>query len=934
MAVAAAATGGAAGRRAGSTTRINRSDSITSTSGAFAALLELETYDQSLIVPQDHRAQATPLFHMDTFFEQAFYQIGYPVSIPFIWVIRGSAALHNMRFICSKEQSYVALFQLLLNGSVFAMLALLLTDMQTMRMSANVVLAYFAIGEVTLALVTSAFQRGAVSTKWAYVPREQYVYAMKNRIPFQALQQDQIMNSWISFHDDKASTVMDRELFLAQKALGIDARRVCVRISEDKLKWLEGALCKLTDVGGTVQEVEDEEEAHGGGALGRARASSGRSSALGIPAHLASPPSAAAATIPSRLAGGRKTAVNIIAEAMDSDSSDGELGKMSPERQQQLEAERDGLESGLESGSGLGRGSLAGAELGVVVGILADAKTAPGSSSRLNGAYGVGGSGIGSGTGGYDSRPVGIVAGGRGAGGGANRVASAQGARSVKPSLRLSTISTLASPTRPLPSGKVFGGDSPPMRGAPGPAHVHVPPLTGAAAAAAGRGSFGRMSVVAAKLPLPASAVSGGSAGDASGGGDAAPGGPQTWKKLSAFTLAKMLIWRASRSQAQASTTIGYLTFVACLMGAFIPLVVRAACGLPVFGETWQQTIIFVLSVYTSFWLSFILSSYLRAAILDARRRADTLTRLGELAMLSDPRQIRKVARGKVTSSTGRGNANRGSTAALMSAPSPGSAGDRDPRFSAVELGAVNPLAVNAMRDAAAAGATTPASAVASSGGTPGGGLGPARPAILSNVPQAAEPRIGAPVVPLDSVDNVVGWHISRRMLRVFGLRYFMRMQAYTSQALVLTLLILAGVLAVTLTGFSAVLSSAAIGFAAVALFYLALLSSFIVTMLVWGARANFENVNHCAMLSARMLEAKQAAAAMRRSGEREAGEECTDVAEVLQSVIDMIRVEDALEPQRILGVRATFGLLQAIAVSLLSAVGSAVNLLRGSLFK
>lgn len=914
MSVAAAATGGAAGRRAGSTTRISRSDSITSTSGAFAALLELETYDQSLIVPQDHRAQATPLFHMDTFFEQAFYQIGYPLSLPFIWAIRGSAALHNMRFICSKEQSYVALFQLLLNGSVFAMLALLLTDMQTMRMSANAVLAYFAIGEVALALVTSAFQRGAVSTKWAYVPREQYVYAMKNRIPFQALQQDQIMNSWISFHDDKASTVMDRELFLAQKALGIDARRVFVRISEDKLKWLEGALCRLADVGGTVLEVEDEEEAHGGGALGRARASSGRGSSLSIPASLS-----AIAGVPSRLAAGRKTAVNIIAEAIDSDSSDSDFGKLSPERQQQLEADRDGSgpASGLER-----RGSLAGAELDDAVGILTDEKITPASGGRLSSAFCAGGGG------GLDSRPVSTVAGLSGRG--ASRVSSAQGAgasRSVKPSLRLSTISSLASPTRPLPSGKVFG-DSPPLRGMPGPANVQVPPLSGAAAAAAGRGSFGRMSVVAAKLPLPASAATG---GDAGGEGGAA-GGPLAWKKLSAFTLAKMLIWRASRSQAQASTTIGYLTFVACLVGAFIPFVVRAACGLQVFGETWQQTIIFVLSVYTSFWLSFILSSYLRAAILDARRRADTLTRLGELAMLSDPRQIRKVARGKTTSATGRGNAVHGSTAAaLMSAPAPGSAGD--PRYSTVEMGAVNPLAVNAMRDAAASAASTAsggsgspstAASPASSGGAP----------VTSGVPAAGEPRIGAPVVPLDSVDNVVGWHISRRMLRVFGLRYFMRMQAYTSQALVLTLLILAGVLAVTLTGFSSVLSSAAIGFAAVALFYLALLSSFIVTMLVWGARANFENVNHCAMLSARMLEAKQAAAAMRRSGEREAGEECTDVAEVLQSVIDMIRVEDALEPQRILGVRATFGLLQAIAVSLLSAVGSAINLLRGSLFK
>lgn len=901
MSFAAAALG-----RARASARIGRSDSITSTSGAFAALLELETYDQSLIVPQDHRAQATPLFHMDTFFEQAFYQIGYPLSLPFIWAIRGSAALHNMRFICSKEQSYVALFQLLLNGSVFAMLALLLTDMATTRMSGDVVVAYFAIGEVALALVTSAFQRGAVSTKWAYVPREQYVYAMRNRIPFQALQQDQIMNSWISFHDDKASTVMDRELFLAQKALGIDARRVCVRISDEKLKWLEGALCRLADVGGSVTEVEDEEEAHGGGALGRARASSGRDAALGIPANLATQ------AVPQRLAGGRKTAVNIIAAAIDSDSSDSELARASPEHTRQLSLSQS--QTQLQSQS---REQTLTQELEDVVGILADEKSTPVSS------YGSSGSGRGAGapsTGDARGRVLSSAA-----------STAQQGSRGVKTSLRLSTISTLASPTRPLPAGKLFG-DSPPLRPMSSPTRASgpsIPPLTGASAAAAGRGSFGRMSVAALKLPGPAAVQTSGSNSGAQG--DAALQGqaPASWKKLSAFTLAKMLIWRASRSQAQASTTIGYLTFVACIIGAFIPLVVRAACGLRVFGETWQQTVIFVLSVYTSFWLSFILSSYLRAAILDARRRADTLTRLGELAMLSDPRQIRKVARGKTSSSTGRGNANASASAGgLTGAPAPGSAGD--PRYSTVELGAVNPLAANAMRDSAAA------SAVSSSSSTGGssGGIAPARPPSASSGAQASEPRIGAPVVPLDSVDNVVGWHIARRMLRMFGLRYFMRMQAYTSQALVLTLLILAGVLAVTLTGFSSILASAAIGFAAVALFYLVLLSSFIVTMLVWGARANHQNTEHCAMLSARMLEAKQAAAAMRRSGEREAGEECTDVAEVLRSVIDMIRVEDALEPQRILGVRATFGLLQAIAVSLLSAVGSALNLLRGSLFK
>jgi hypothetical protein len=409
-----------------------------------------------------------------------------------------------------------------------------------------------------------------------------------------------------------------------------------------------------------------------------------------------------------------------------------------------------------------------------------------------------------------------------------------------------------------------------------------------------------------------------------------------------------MLIYKSSKSAQLASTNVGWATFLMCLLGSCLPILVRGACGLPVLGRNVPQGAIFLLSIYCGFMYPYIYATYLRVAYLDFRRRADVLKRLGELAMLSNPRQIRKAAGGRASAT---------SSAASNSSASAATATSRTESLFDVELirsrareaegtatggvvsrdeMAVNPLAA-AARARNRGGLRTAASESSGRDKLPAAlspapvGNAPARPGEGG---KRKKTRSGGAVIPLDHVGNVVGFYITRRMLRVFGLRYFMRLQAYTSQALVLTALIIAAMIVLTVTGATQLLSFASIGFAAVALFYLVLLSGFILAMLLYGAMANEQNAEHCGILAARRLESKQAAAALRRAGYGDEAAESDDVAQVIRGVTHMIETEDKLEPLRILGVPASYTVLQAIGVSLLSAVASGVNLLRGVLFK
>jgi hypothetical protein len=790
-----------------------------------ALVTEMDSFDMTMIVPQDHRAQDYPVFHVEIFLEQVVYQVLFPLSLILVYAIRGHDAAANMRFIPTKDQTYVAMFQYVLNGALVVMVTLLFfcgyswTDL-SMQMD---VIAFFLLGEVTLAVVTSVFQRLAVATKWSYLPKEQYDVVMTQRVTFEALQGDQIVNAWLSLASNTYG-VMDKELHLAQKRLGIDARRVHLRIASDKLEWLEKEVCRVEDVGGIIEDDE--------GSAPRSPSPRRRSVRFAVAPPQRAPLDAAAA------------------------------------------------------------------------------------------ARGVAGEGRGLGV-----QPTQLPV----------YAAAASGGQDAKAAVEAPAVTVAYAPRPPglrfvAEGERAAGGTSSPSNG--------------------GRRKAPRKSVNVFSDPRLHASQSEETEGDEDAGGPLGAAGPGGgWKRISAFTLTKMLIYKSSKSAQLASTNVGWVTFVMCLLGACLPILVRGACGLPVLGRNVPQGAIFLLSIYCGFMYPYIYATYLRVAYLDFRRRADVLKRLGELAMLSNPRQIRKAAGGRasaVASATGSGTPHSPTSAATAALRAeslfdaePIRSRAREPDGTAAGGGvsrdemAVNPLAA-ATRARNRGGLRTAASE--SSGRDK-------LPAALSPAPLGSAPagsgeggkrktRSGGAVVPLDHVGNVVGFYITRRMLRVFGLRYFMRLQAYTSQALVLTALIIVAMIVLTVTGAAKLLSFASIGFAAVALFYLVLLSGFILAMLLYGAMANEQNAEHCGILAARRLESKQAAAALRRAGYGEEAAESDDVAQVLRGVTHMIETEDKLEPLRILGVPASYTVLQAIGVSLLSAVASGVNLLRGVLFK
>jgi len=778
-----------------------------------ALVTEMDSFDMTMIVPQDHRAQDYPVFHMEIFLEQVVYQVLFPLSLILVYVVRGHDAAANMRFIPTKDQTYVAMFQYVLNGALVVMVTLLFFcgySWADLSMQMDVV-AFFLLGEVALAVVTSVFQRLAVATKWSYLPKEQYDVVMTQRVTFEALQGDQIVNAWLSLASNTYG-VMDKELHLAQKRLGIDARRVHLRIASDKLEWLEKEVCRVEDVGGIIED--DEESAP------RSLSPRVRSVRFAV-----APPQRAPGDDSGRGLDAQPTRLPVYAAA----SSSGQ-----------------------------------------------DAKAA------VDGPV-------------HAPRPPGL-----------RFVAEAE---------------------------RVADGTSSPSSG--------------------GRRKAPRKSVNVFSDPrLHASQSEEGEGHEDASGPLETTGPVGGWKRISSFTLTKMLIYKSSKSAQLASTNVGWATFLMCLFGSCLPILVRGACGLPVLGRNVPQGAIFLLSIYCGFMYPYIYATYLRVAYLDFRRRADVLKRLGELAMLSNPRQIRKAAGGRASavSSATSSDASNSSASAATATPRTESLFDVElMRSRAREADgtagggvvsrdemAVNPLAA-AARARNRGGLRTAASE--SSGRDK-------LPAALSPAPLGSalagpgeggkrkKTRSGGAVIPLDHVGNVVGFYITRRMLRVFGLRYFMRLQAYTSQALVLTALIIVAMIVLTVTGATQLISFASIGFAAVALFYLVLLSGFILAMLLYGAMANEQNAEHCGILAARRLEAKQAAAALRRAGYGDEAAESNDVAQVIRGVAHMIETEDKLEPLRILGVPASYTVLQAIGVSLLSAVASGVNLLRGVLFK
>lgn len=190
--------------------------------------------------------------------------------------------------------------------------------------------------------------------------------------------------------------------------------------------------------------------------------------------------------------------------------------------------------------------------------------------------------------------------------------------------------------------------------------------------------------------------------------------------------------------------------------------------------------------------------------------------------------------------------------------------------------------------------------------------------------------RSGTPVIALAEPGNVVAFLITRRLLSVFGLRYFVRLQAYLSQAMLLALLIIVAILSLTLTEKSPNAMPATVGVASVALFLLTLLSFFLMSMLIWGARANRSCLEHAALLASRLFEVRQLAISARAAGNAAAADTFTETGLLIESAVNVVRADAELEPLKILSVPATFRLIQVIAISIVSALGAGFNLLWG----
>ncbi|RYY31999.1 hypothetical protein EON62_05935 [archaeon] len=189
--------------------------------------------------------------------------------------------------------------------------------------------------------------------------------------------------------------------------------------------------------------------------------------------------------------------------------------------------------------------------------------------------------------------------------------------------------------------------------------------------------------------------------------------------------------------------------------------------------------------------------------------------------------------------------------------------------------------------------------------------------------------RVDEPILALDSADNVLAWLLVRRLTINMGLRYYRRLQSYTSQALVLTIGVAVGVLgALVFMQHAPANVFAIVAFAVVGLGMLVLLSVHMLLILYYGASTNAENVVHSAVLKARKVELLQAALQAQAADDRATERRLNGIALMLDNVADIVQFDAQLEPVCVLGVPATFSLIQAMLAGAASAVSASIALL------
>jgi hypothetical protein len=474
-----------------------------------------------------------------------------------------------------------------------------------------------------------------------------------------------------------------------------------------------------------------------------------------------------------------------------------------------------------------------------------------------------------------------------------------------------------------------------------------------------------RSSAASATLPAPAAAVPNGPAGagrdlprragsvasstDPSGSsvlvGPAAGAAPPShappppYVHIRASWLARMLLRRADLGARFMSLSLQRVGVVLALVAGFLPMIVRLSYGLPPMGASPTQQLALCFSLAITVFFTVVILSYMRTALVDYRRRTNSLKRLSKLCSpdFTAGRQLVLSARYGSAAGTAAG------TATVVNLMAPARVRDAASMRLSGQVLQANPMVAPPTPGGGAEDDSVELSPIAAQplhSRQPDGSPDSAAAALKTGRRQTLLPHNEAVLVhsliPLDCPGNAISFLLTRRLLLHFGQRYFLRIQAYQSYALLLTVTIVLALLISLLLDPSArnSLSGEAqaplVFFGTVALYYSVVLGVAVVYCLQYAANANRACDDHCAMLSARGLEQMQVAEAARLAGDVEMAQAAQGTIQTLEGVSNAIRGDLHMEPVRIVGIPASYGLLQAIMAGMLSLVTATGQLLFG----
>ena len=167
--------------------------------------------------------------------EQSLYQILHPFSIPAALLLRGRAAVRNMRLGCccgspSAGHAVAAGFQWMLSACLVAIAVTTASYLPPPERAGSTeeaaLLASLQV-EVAAVFIAGLFQRLAVATKWAYLPAAQYARLMRREERYEALAEDQLLAGWAR----PSAALVEKELEAAGARAGFDPHGVAFTLT-------------------------------------------------------------------------------------------------------------------------------------------------------------------------------------------------------------------------------------------------------------------------------------------------------------------------------------------------------------------------------------------------------------------------------------------------------------------------------------------------------------------------------------------------------------------------------------------------------------------------------------------------------------------------------------------------------------------------------